>query len=373
MLVRQPSRLASTQGTEETGHSVRISVIGAGSWGTSASWLLGGKGHEVRLWTREAQIAEVINTEHRNPVYMRDIVLADTVVATHDIEDALVAAEAVVVVTPSVGVRTAAEAMKPYLPSDVPVVVLSKGVENETLMLMTEVLEDVLGNRARIAGLSGPNHAEEVGKGIPSATVVAAYEDRIGRLFRDVFMTRFFRVYTNPDVTGVELAAASKNVIAVAAGMSDGLGFGDNTKATLMTRGLAEMSRLGRARGANPLTYMGLAGMGDLIATCTSRHSRNRALGETVAKGGTIDQFGEKTHMIAEGAFACISVGALGDREGVELPITHQVSAVLYEGVSPADAGDFLMGREACDELHGLGLVGADEDDDEEASWATRC
>ncbi len=183
-------------------------------------------------------------------------------------------------------------------------------------------------------------------------------------------MTRFFRVYTNPDVVGVELAAASKNVIAVAAGMSDGLGFGDNTKATLMTRGLAEMSRLGRAMGANPLTYMGLAGMGDLIATCTSQHSRNRALGELVARGGTIEEFREKTHMIAEGAFACISVGALGEREGVELPITHQVKAVLYEGASPAEAGDFLMGREQRDELHGLGLIG---DDDEEDAWATRC
>jgi glycerol-3-phosphate dehydrogenase (NAD(P)+) len=346
---------------------VRISVIGAGSWGTSVSWLLGGKGHDVRLWSRASEIAESINFEHRNPLYMRDIVLADTVFATPDIEEALVGAGAVVVVTPSVGVRSTAESMKPHLPTDVPVIVLSKGVENDTLMLMTEVLEDVLGNRARVAGLSGPNHAEEVGKGIPSATVVAAYEDGVGRLFRDVFMTRFFRVYTNPDVVGVELAAASKNVIAVAAGMSDGVGYGDNTKATLMTRGLAEMSRLGRAMGANPLTYMGLAGMGDLIATCTSRHSRNRALGELVAKGGTIEQFSAETHMIAEGAFACISVGALGERQGVELPITRQVRAVLYEGVSLGQAEDLLMGREACDELHGLGLVGDDEDDGGEA------
>lgn len=346
-------------------------MIGAGSWGTSVSWLLGGKGHDVQLWAREPEIAECVNAEHRNPVYMTGIVLADSVVATHDIEHALRDAEAAVVVTPSVGVRSTAELMKPHLAANTPVVILSKGVENETLMLMTEVLEDVLGNRGRLAGLSGPNHAEEVGKGIPSATVVAAYEDRVGRLFQDAFMTRFFRVYTNPDVVGVELSAASKNVIAVAAGMSDGLGFGDNTKATLMTRGLAEMSRLGRAMGANPLTYMGLAGMGDLIATCTSRHSRNRALGELVAQGGTIEQFRRETNMIAEGAFACISVGALGERKGVELPITRHVHAVLYEGLSPADAGDMLMGREARDELHGLGLV--DDDQGEEDAWATRC
>jgi glycerol-3-phosphate dehydrogenase (NAD(P)+) len=349
---------------------VRISVIGAGSWGTSVCWLLGGKGHDVSLWAREPHIAEAINAEHRNPVYMRDILLTESVRATHDIEEALRGTEAVVMVTPSVGVRSTAESMKPYLADDTPVVILSKGVENETLMLMTEVLEDVLGNKSRVAGLSGPNHAEEVGKGIPSATVVAAHEEHVGRLFQDAFMTRTFRVYTNPDVVGVELSAASKNVIAVAAGMSDGLGYGDNTKATLMTRGLAEMSRLGRAMGANPLTYMGLAGMGDLIATCTSQHSRNRALGELVAKGGTMEEFRQTTNMIAEGAFACISVGALGVREGVELPITRQVHAVLYEGHSPADAGDMLMGREARDELHGLGLV---DDGDEEDTWATRC
>ncbi|MEI7814636.1 MAG: NAD(P)H-dependent glycerol-3-phosphate dehydrogenase, partial [Coriobacteriia bacterium] len=216
---------------------------------------------------------------------------------------------------------------------------------------------DVLGNKGRIAGLSGPNHAEEVSRGIPSATVVAAYEERVGLLFQDIFMTRFFRVYTNPDVVGVELCGASKNVVAVAAGICDGLGYGDNTKATLMTRGLAEMSRLGRAVGANPLTYMGLAGMGDLIATCTSRHSRNRGLGELVAKGGTMEEFYEKTHMVAEGAIACITVDELGRREGLELPITQQVRAVLYEGQPVAFAEEALLGREARDELHGLGLV----------------
>ncbi|HEX9092545.1 MAG TPA: NAD(P)H-dependent glycerol-3-phosphate dehydrogenase, partial [Coriobacteriia bacterium] len=267
----------------------RVAVIGAGSWGTSVSWLLGGKGLEVALWARETEIAEGIAETRHNPVYMSDVVLPENVTASSDIEQVLRGAEAVVMVTPSMGVRTTAEAMKAHLADDRPVVILSKGVENETLMLMTEVLEDVLGHRERLAGLSGPNHAEEVGRGVPSATVVAAHDERVGRLFQDLFMTRFFRVYTNPDVTGVELAGASKNVIAVAAGMSDGVGYGDNTKATLMTRGLAEMSRLGHAKGANPLTYMGLAGVGDLIATCTSRNSRNRALGEFVGKGGTLE------------------------------------------------------------------------------------
>jgi glycerol-3-phosphate dehydrogenase (NAD(P)+) len=335
----------------------RVAVIGAGSWGTSVSWMLGGKGHDISLWSREPEIADGINSAHHNPTYMRDVVLPECVVATPDIEQAVFRAEAVVMVTPSLGVRSTAEAIAPYLSADTPVVILSKGVEDGTLMLMTEVLEDVLGHRERLAGLSGPNHAEEVGRGIPSATVVAAYDDLVGRGFQDLFMTRFFRVYTNPDVVGVELAGASKNVVAVAAGMSDGLGYGDNTKATLMTRGLAEMSRLGHAMGANPLTYMGLAGVGDLIATCTSPNSRNRSLGDFVGKGGTLEGWRAHTNMVAEGAFACISVEDLGERMHVELPITRQVRAVLYEGV-PVEAGeDALLGRRARDELHGVGLI----------------
>jgi len=336
---------------------VRISVIGAGSWGTAVSWLLGGKGHDVSLWARETEIAAGVNAEHRNPLYLPDVVLPASVSASDDIERALHGAEAVVMVTPSIGVRATAEAMKPHLGTDTPVVILSKGVEQDTLFLMTEVLTDVLGNEGRIAGLSGPNHAEEVSRGIPSATVVASYNEDVARLFQDAFMTPFFRVYTNTDVIGVELCGASKNVVAIAAGMCDGLGYGDNTKATLMTRGLAEMSRLGAALGANPLTYMGLAGMGDLIVTCTSRHSRNRGLGQLIAEGGTMQEFYDKTQMVAEGAVACISVDMLGKREGVELPITHMVREILYGDLEPKAAGEMLMGREAQDELHGLGLV----------------
>jgi glycerol-3-phosphate dehydrogenase (NAD(P)+) len=336
---------------------MRISVIGAGSWGTAVSWLLGGKGHDVRLWSREVEIAEGINVSHRNPVYLPEVVLGDSVYSTPDMQEALIGAEAVVMVTPSVGVRETADSMAQHLPSDTPIVILSKGVEGGTNMLMTEVLADVLGNKGRIAGLSGPNHAEEVSKGIPSATVVAAYEPAVGELFQDIFMTPFFRVYTNPDVVGVELCGASKNVVAIAAGICDGLGYGDNTKATLMTRGLAEMTRLGRKLGANPLTYMGLAGMGDLIVTCTSRHSRNRGLGELVARGGTMEEFYEKTHMVAEGAVACVTVDELAMEQGLELPIAREVRAILYDHKPVADAQDALLGREAKDELHGLGLV----------------
>lgn len=336
---------------------MRVAVIGAGSWGTAISWLLSGKGIDVSLWAREVEIAEGVNAEHRNPLYLKDVVLTDRVCASHDIEEVLVGAEAVVVVTPSHGVRGTAELMRPFLGADTPIINLAKGVEGGTLIRMTQVIEDVVGGRERLAALSGPNHAEEVSKGVPSATVVAAYADPIGRLFQDLFMAPSFRVYTNCDVIGVELGGASKNVIAVAAGMSDGLGYGDNTKATLMTRGLAEMSRLGTHLGANPLTYMGLSGMGDLIATCTSQHSRNRALGQWVAEGGSVDSYGEKTHMVAEGALSAISVHALAHSVGIELPITHQIHDVLYNGASPASAGDLLMGRSARDELHGMDLV----------------
>lgn len=336
---------------------MRVAVIGAGSWGTAVSWLLGGKGHEVSLWSREEEIAESVNAEHRNPLYLPDIRLPETVVASHDFERALAGAEAVVMVTPSIGVRDTAEQMKPFLGDDTPVVILSKGVEGGSNLLMTEVLTDVLGNKGRIAGLSGPNHAEEVSRGIPSATVVAAYDPKVGELFQDIFMTSFFRVYTNPDVVGVELCGASKNVVAIAAGMCDGLGYGDNTKATLMTRGLAEMARLGRAVGANQLTYMGLAGMGDLIVTCTSRHSRNRGFGEELAKGATLEEYRERTHMVVEGAVACVTVDELASRHGLELPITRQVRAILYEGMPIREGEAALLGRGAKDELHGLGLI----------------
>lgn len=336
---------------------MRVAVIGAGSWGTAVAGLLGGKGVDILLWARKTEIATSINETRHNPLYLTDIELPARVVATHEIDEALDGATAAVIVTPSHGVRRTAESMLPYISGDLPIVNLAKGVERGSDMRMTEVLEDVLGNRARLAALSGPNHAEEVSKQVPSATVIAAYEESVGRMFQDLFMTPTFRVYTNPDVVGVELCAACKNVIAVAAGMSDGLGYGDNTKATLMTRGLAEMARLGTKLGANPLTFMGLAGVGDLIATCTSRHSRNRGLGEHVAHGGTIESYAEETHMVAEGATSCISVDDLAHREGLELPITHQVHAILYEGASPLTGGEVLMGRAAKDELHGMGII----------------
>lgn len=336
--------------------AMRVAVVGAGSWGTAVAWLLGEKGLDVRLWALEPEIVDAINRDHRNPSYLKDVILPANVLATNDMEQAVNGAAAVAIVTPSHAVRPVAERLRPLLPASTPVVNLSKGVEVGTGKRMTEVLEEVLGDRERLAALSGPNHAEEVSRGIPSATVIAAYDPEVGTFLQSVFMAPTFRVYTNPDVIGVELGGASKNVVAIAAGMSDGLGYGDNSKATLITRGLAEMTRLGVRLGANPLTYMGLAGMGDLIVTCTSRHSRNRALGEWIARGGTMESYAEETHMVAEGAKAAIAVDDLATSVGLELPITRLVRAILYEGHSVTDAADLLMGRSAVDELHGLDL-----------------
>jgi glycerol-3-phosphate dehydrogenase (NAD(P)+) len=338
-----------------------IAVIGAGSWGTAVAKLLGDKGLEVRLWAREREIAEGIEATRHNPMYLSDVELADAVTASCDMGWVVADAEAIVVVTPSHGVRGVAVLMAPFVGADTPVINLAKGVEAGTLMRMTEVLEDVLGNKRRLAALSGPNHAEEVGKGIPSATVVAAYDPAVATVFRDLFQAPTFRVYTNPDVVGVELGGASKNVIAIAAGISDGAGYGDNAKASLITRGLAEMSRLGTHLGADPLTFMGLSGMGDLIATSTSRHSRNRGLGEEIANGGSVKSYEDKTHMVAEGATSAVTVDELASKHGIEMPITHLARRVLAGEVPVADAEKLLMGRAAVDEMHGLGLVEDDE------------
>lgn len=339
----------------------KVAVIGAGSWGTAFAGLLGAKGIQVNLRARSQEVARGIEDTRRNPRYLSDVELPETVHATVDFEEALDGADVLVFATPSQAVRETATSVAAICADEAVAVSLSKGLEADTRLRMTEVLGEVFGDIGRTAALSGPNHAEEVSRGIPSATVVAAYDADVGLALRELFNTPVFRVYTNDDVIGVEMGGASKNVIAIACGASDGLGYGDNAKAGLMTRGLAEMTRLGRAVGANPLTYMGLAGMGDLIATCTSRHSRNRALGELVAKGGTMDDFYEETHMVAEGAMNVVALDDLGRAHGCDMPITRLVRDTLYEGYSATDAVAELMGRTATDELHDLGLVEGDD------------
>lgn len=315
---------------------------------------MGNKGHDVKLWAHGQETADAINADKKNPRYISDATL-ERVWATSSYEEAVRATDAIVMVTPSAHVRHTMEALAPFIGGETPIVMLSKGVEEGTGFLLTQIIEEVIGGPERIAALSGPNHAEEVSKGVPSATVVASVNPVCAEFFQGLFMTPEFRVYTSGDVCGVELCGASKNVIAIACGIAAGAGYGDNTAAMLMTRGLAEMSRLTSTLGGDPLTCMGLAGMGDLIATCISRHSRNRTLGGMIARGQTLEDFTNETHMVAEGAIAAKTVTALADRHGVELPISNVVRALLWEGLTLEDAVDVLLSRSPKPELAGLG------------------
>ena len=324
---------------------VNVAVIGAGSWGTALAQVLATNGHDVCLWARRVEVADGVNETHRNPDYLKDAVLSDRIVATDDMAQALGNADAVVVVTPSKYVRSTAQAMAGLVGADVPIVLCMKGVEAQTGMVPVEVFRDVMGSNQPLAVLSGPNHAEEVVQGVPAATVVASESSKTARFFQEMLASPAFRVYTSDDVLGVELCAAFKNVIAIAVGVSYGLGYGDNTAAMLMTRGQAEMGRLVAAAGGDPMTCMGLAGTGDLIATCMSRHSRNRMFGEALAEGETVAQYEARRHMVVEGALACMTLSALSSRYNVELPITDVVRSLVWEGVDPRNVASKLAAR----------------------------
>ena len=308
------------------------------------------------LWARDPVLVAKINNEHANPHYLPGIVLPDSLRATSDLVEACTGADVVVVGVPSHGLRAVLEAAASAIGVEVPVLSLSKGVEQGTLLRMTEVIADVLvDHRAdRIGVLTGPNLAREVAEGQPTASVVAIGDPAIATELQGLFMTATFRVYTNPDVVGCEIAGALKNVVALAAGIAHGLGYGDNTKAALITRGLAELSRLGIAQGGNPLTFSGLAGMGDLVATCTSDKSRNRTVGVALGQGRKLDDIVAEMKMVAEGVKSTEAVLELARRVEVELPIAEQVGAVLYEGRAPADIVPALMLRQAKPELRGI-------------------
>ena len=322
-----------------------VAVIGAGSWGTALAQVLAGNGHDVRLWARRGDVAAGVNERHRNPDYLKDAELSERVVATCDMGEALAGVRAVAVVTPSKFVRSTVRDMKGLLDFDVPAVLCMKGVEADTGMVPFEVFRDEMGQGKPLAALSGPNHAEEVVHGVPAATVVASDDTDTSTFFQKLFASQAFRVYTSDDVLGVELCAAFKNVIAIAVGVSYGLGYGDNTAAMLMTRGQAEMGRLVAAAGGNPMTCMGLAGTGDLIATCMSRHSRNRTFGEALAAGETVEQYEARTHMVTEGAQACKTIGTLSSRYKVELPITDVVRSLVWDHADPREVAGLLAAR----------------------------
>ena len=333
---------------------MRIAVIGAGSWGTALAQVLAGNGHDVGLWARKPEVAAAINADHRNPRYLSDVVLSERIAASSSHEEVLEGACAAVIVTPSSIMRDVADRLAGLVAEDFPVIVCSKGVEEGSGLLPVEVFEAEMGNAARLAVLSGPNFAAEVIRGIPSGTVVASPDAGTAAFFQELFASDAFRTYASDDVIGVELCAAFKNVIAIAVGVSYGIGFGDNTAAMLMTRGIAEMSRLVVRCCGQALTCMGLAGTGDLVATCTSEHSRNRRFGKLLAEGGTLEEFTERTHMVVEGALACRTLKTLADAYGVELPITDVVRSVVWEGADPRDVAKTLTSRPLTTEFYGL-------------------
>ena len=280
--------------------------------------------------------------------------LSERIAASSSHEEVLEGACAAVIVTPSSIMRDVADRLAGLVAEDFPVIVCSKGVEEGSGLLPVEVFEAEMGNAARLAVLSGPNFAAEVIRGIPSGTVVASPDAGTAAFFQELFASDAFRTYASDDVIGVELCAAFKNVIAIAVGVSYGIGFGDNTAAMLMTRGIAEMSRLVVRCGGQALTCMGLAGTGDLVATCTSEHSRNRRFGKLLAEGGTLEEFTERTHMVVEGALACRTLKTLADAYGVELPITDVVRSVVWEGADPRDVAKTLTSRPLTTEFYGL-------------------
>lgn len=334
---------------------MKVAIVGAGSWGTAVAALVS-ENTDVALWARRPELARTMAEERENPEYLPGRRLAEGIRVTSDLQEAVDGASVVVMAVPSHGYRDVLGQVAADIPADIPLVSLTKGVERGTLKRMTEVTAEVLdGHRVdRIGVLSGPNLACEVAAGQPAATVVAMADEATARQLQTVFMTPRFRVYTNPDVVGCETAGALKNVMAIGTGMAAGLGYGDNSRAALITRGLAELTRLGVALGGNRLTFLGLAGIGDLVATCSSEQSRNRTVGFQLGKGRKLDEIVAEMKMVAEGVKTTEAVLELAERHGVDVPIAATVGAVLYEGMEPSDMVSELMTREAKAELHGI-------------------
>lgn len=326
-----------------------ITLFGAGSWGTALSVHLASAGRDVTLWARRPEVVEEIRRTSQNPTYLPELLIPSTVTITTNLEEAAHASDFWGLAVPSQELRGRAQSLRPHLHDDLTAVALSKGIENDTLLTMTQVLTDVFEElpRRQVGALYGPSHAEEVAEGRPTTVVAAAPAETVAQRIQDRFMTERLRVYLNTDVIGVEIAGSAKNVLAIAAGICDGVGYGDNAKAALVTRGLAEIQRLGRALGAAPQTFAGLAGVGDLVVTCMSRHSRNRYLGEQIASGKSLDEILDDMEMVAEGVRTTQSVHDLARRHDVEMPITKAVHSILFDDKEPNEMVKRLMTRSA--------------------------
>ncbi len=336
--------------------NTKIGVIGAGSWGTALAHVLASKGYDVCIWAYEQDCVDAINQAHENKQFLPDIVLPSNLSATNSLAEVCTSKDAMVLVTPSHVVRAVIGAAAEHLPEHVPIISATKGIENDTLMLVSDILEDVLPVRFHpyLSYVSGPTFARELALGMPTNAVVASHSDRLATTVQALLSHDYFRIYRSTDVVGVEVGGALKNVIAIAAGAAQGMGFGHNTVAGLITRGLAEMSRLAVALGANPLTLAGLTGMGDLVLTCTGGLSRNRAVGIELGKGRPIAEILGEMNMVAEGVKTTRSVHDLARKIDVEMPISEQVYNVIYNDVSPADAMQALMSRELKRESFGF-------------------
>lgn len=328
-----------------------IAVIGAGSWGTALAMVLGSKGYIVRLWGHDREHLDTIRAERENARYLPGIPLSENIQPTYNLQEAVSECDVVCMVVPSHGFRKVFEEVIVYLRDGVSVVSAVKGIENETLMTMTQVMEDIRTQLTpqktiHTAVLSGPSFAKEVAEKIPTAITMGSRDIKIAEKLQKIFVTENFRVYASKDVIGLEISAALKNIVAVAAGICDGLGYGLNTRAALITRGLAEITRLGVAMGAEPVTFSGLSGLGDLVLTCTGSLSRNRTVGLKLGKGQKLEDIVAEMNMVAEGIKTTRSGYELARRMGIEMPILDQTYAILYEGKNCSDAVRDLLKRE---------------------------
>jgi len=323
---------------------MKISVFGSGAWGTAVALVLRDNGHALTLWSKFEEETEILRNTRENQL-LAGVNLPEDIIMTSDIGAASHNAEAAVIAVPSFAVRETVKELYGRLGKSCIVICVSKGIENDTSSLFTDIIRDALGDQMSIASLSGPTHAEEVALRIPSACVAASKDLSVAEQVQELFMNEYFRVYTSTDVVGVELGAALKNVIALSAGICDGLGYGDNTIAMLMTRGLAEMARLCVAMGGHKETLAGLAGLGDLIVTCGSRHSRNRRAGVLIGKGRSAEAAMREVGAVVEGYYAAKAARELSGKTGVSMPICLEAYNVLYEGKNPLAAMSELMGR----------------------------
>lgn len=327
-----------------------VSIIGSGSWGTALTWLLSNNGHRVTLWSRRQETTDSLAKYHQNIDKLPGVILQDDVRFTSNLEEAVKDKEVIVLAVPSSAIRSTSQRMAPLIRDGQLIVSVAKGIEEKSLMTMTDIIEEEIPN-ADVTVLSGPSHAEEVGRGLPTTIVAGARTKESAEKVRSFFMSPAFRVYTSPDMEGIQVGGALKNVIALAAGTADGLGYGDNTKAALITRGCAEMARLGKAMGIRTRTIYGLSGIGDLIVTCASVHSRNRRAGFLMGQGRTPEEAMQTVHQVVEGVHCARAAHALAEHYGVEMPIVDEVCKVLFEEKDPRRAVGDLMNRSGKDEV----------------------